>query len=365
MAAISEKDILQALCAVRDPARGADIVSLDMVKGLRVQGDRVLFSLEVDPARGPALEPLRQEAERCVAALPGVAQVTAVLTAERRTPAAAAKDPHGMAKNPPLQLPVRHIVAVASGKGGVGKSTVAFNLACALARAGWKTGLLDADIYGPSVPLIAGLRGRKPAQDAQGRLLPLAAHGLALMSIGFMVEDEAPLVWRGPMVQTALYQMMRDVAWGGASGGMLDALVVDMPPGTGDAQLTMAQKVPLSGAVIVSTPQDLALVDARKGIGMFRKVGVPVLGLIENMSVHVCSHCGHEDHVFGHGGAQNEAERLGVPYWGALPLDRQIRAAADEGRPLDGRAAAAFDGFARALRDSVDGAEAAKAASGA
>jgi ATP-binding protein involved in chromosome partitioning len=335
MATVSEKDILAALQSVRDPQRGGDIVTLGMVKGARLEGGQALFSIEVDPAHGPALEPLRQQAEKAVAALPGIVKVTAVLTAQKTIPKAAAMDPHGMAKNPPLDLPVRRIVAVASGKGGVGKSTVAFNLAVALARTGLKTGLLDADIYGPSVPLLAGVRGRKPDRAADQRIMPLEAHGLKLMSIGFMVEDEAPLVWRGPMVQTALYQMLRDVAWGSADAP-LDVLIVDMPPGTGDAQLTLAQKVNVSGAVIVSTPQDLALIDARKAVEMFRKVHVPILGLIENMSFYKCPSCGHEDHIFGHGGARDEAAKLNVPFLGEIPLDPAIRAAADGGVPAEG-----------------------------
>jgi ATP-binding protein involved in chromosome partitioning len=332
MRAIAENDVITALRAVNDPGRGSDIVALDMVRGLQVQGGRVLFSLEVDPARGAALEPLRQAAEKAVAALPGVTEVTAVLTAEKKISAAAKMDPHGMAKNPPLQLPIKHIIAVASGKGGVGKSTVALNLAVALARGGKKTGLLDADIYGPSVPRLTGIGMRKPEMKDE-KLQPLEAHGLKVMSIGFMVDGEAPLVWRGPMVQTALYQMLRDVSWGSAAEP-LDVLVVDMPPGTGDAQLTLAQKVPLAGAVIVSTPQDLALADARKGIEMFRKVHVPILGLIENMSTYICSQCGHEEHIFGHGGAKAEAEKQGVPFLGEIPLDIAIRASADAGLPV-------------------------------
>jgi len=351
MSAIAENEVLQALRAVNDPGRGGDIVSLDMVRGLQVKGGRVLFSLEVDPARGPALEPLRQAAERAVAALPGVTEVTAVLTAEKKVPAAAKMDPHGMAKNPPLQLPIRYVIAVASGKGGVGKSTVALNLAAALARAGKKTGLLDADIYGPSVPRLTGIGMKKP-QLKDDKLVPLEAHGLKVMSIGFMVEDEAPLVWRGPMVQTALYQMLRDVAWG-TPKDPLDFLIVDMPPGTGDAQLTLAQKVPLAGAVIVSTPQDLALADARKGIEMFRKVHVPILGLIENMSTYICSHCGHEEHIFGHGGAKAEAEKQGVPFLGEIPLDIAIRTSSDAGQPVSDKFEKLYDGFAKSIISSL------------
>ncbi len=325
-----ESMIENALRAVSDPDRGGDIVSLGMVSGLQVKDGQAVFAIEVDPKRGPALESLRQEAEAAARAVPGVKAVQAVLTAER--PRAQAADPHRMSRNPVLNLPIRHIVAVASGKGGVGKSTVALNLAVALAQSGVRAGLLDADIYGPSVPRLTGLSG-KPAQDAQGQLVPLEAFGLKVMSIGFMVAQETPMIWRGPMVQTALYQMLRDVAWATADEP-LDVLVVDMPPGTGDAQLTLAQKVPLAGAVIVSTPQDLALIDARRGVEMFRQVKVPVLGLIENMSFHICEKCGHEEHIFGHGGARVEAGKIGVPFLGEVPLHASIRRLSDEGTPV-------------------------------
>lgn len=322
-----QNDVIRALRAVCDGA--GDIVTLGMVQGLQVSVDgRVLFSLAVDPARGAALESLRQEAEAAAAKVPGVKEARAVLTAER----VSSPDPHGMSKNPPLKLSIKKIIAVASGKGGVGKSTVAFNLAVALARAGKKTGLLDADIYGPSVPRLAGVGFRKP-DTKEGKLQPLEAHGMKLMSMGFMVEEEKPVIWRGPMVQTALYQMLRDVEWG-TDDAPLDVLIVDMPPGTGDAQLTLAQKVPLAGAVIVSTPQDLALIDARKAIEMFRRTGVPVLGVIENMSTYVCGNCGHEEHIFGHGGARAEAEKLGVPFLGEIPLRSDIREKSDAGVPV-------------------------------
>ncbi len=334
-----KNQILAALSGVRDS--GGDIVSLGMVSGLQVsESGEVIFMIEVDPARGPAMEPLRQQAEKAAANVAGVRKVTAVLTAQK----VAAPDPHGMNKNPKLVLPIRKIIAVASGKGGVGKSTVAAGLAIALAAAGHKTGLLDADIYGPSMPMMMGLEGR-PAQNDEGKLVPLEAYGCHVMSIGFMLDKEAPLVWRGPMVQTAVYQMLRDVAWG-TEDDPLDILIVDMPPGTGDAQLTLAQKVPVDGAVIVSTPQDIALIDARKAVAMFEKVGVKILGMIENMSTHVCSQCGHEEHIFGHGGARKEAERMGVPFLGEIPLDGDIRMRADAGKPA---AEAVFERIARVL----------------
>ncbi len=330
MTSVTAAMIEAALRQVQDPDKGKDIVSLHMVTGLQMKDGQVVFAIEVDPKRGPALESLRQEAEAVVKALPGVKSVQVVLTAERAK--AEVPDPHGMNKNPVLDLPVRHIIAVASGKGGVGKSTVAVNLAVALSQQGLKVGLLDADIYGPSVPRLTGLAG-KPKQDEAGQLVPLDAFGLKVMSIGFMVENETPMIWRGPMVQTAIYQMLRDVAWG-TKAAPLDILIVDMPPGTGDAQLTMAQKVPLAGAVIVSTPQDLALIDARKGIEMFRQVKVPILGLIENMSTFICPHCQHESHIFGHGGAQAEAKKIGVPFLGEIPLHADIRAMSDAGTPV-------------------------------
>ena len=327
--AVLQKQIMEALGRVNDPGRGRDIVSLGMVSGLQVAADgNVIFMIEVDPARGAKLEPLRQEAERAAAGVAGVRKVTAVLTAQK-----VSNDPHGMEKNPRLELPIKNIIAVASGKGGVGKSTVAMNLAVALGKSGKSVGLLDADIYGPSVPKMSGLEGQRPKQNDDGKLVPLSAHGLKIMSIGFMLDKEAPLVWRGPMVQTAVYQMLRDVEWG-TNENPLDVLIVDMPPGTGDAQLTLAQKVPVTGAVIVSTPQDIALIDARKAVAMFQKVNVKILGLIENMSTHVCSNCGYEEHIFGHGGAKAEASRLGVPFLGEIPLDAKIRAHSDEGKPV-------------------------------
>lgn len=318
---LSESEIRAALNEVVDQSRLAEIVI--------TPDGAVLVVIEIDAKEGVAMEDTRLAAERAVSALHGVTKATAVLTAEKRDEF----DPHGMGKNPHLDLPVKKIIAVASGKGGVGKSTVAFNLAVALARAGASVGLLDADIYGPSVPALSGLQDQKP-QQRDGKIIPLAAHGLKIMSIGFMVAPEKALIWRGPMVQSALYQMLRDVKWADGEE-VLDYLIIDMPPGTGDAQLTLAQKINTAGAIIVSTPQDLALIDARKAIQMFNQTNVPILGLIENMNTHICTNCGHEEHIFGHGGAENEAKKLGVPFLGSIPLNGTIRMAADAGEPLN------------------------------
>lgn len=334
---VKEAEVLDALKKIIDPDDGRDVVAKHMVTGIHINADNdVQFALVVDPARGAALEGLRQQAERAVASLKGAGKVRAVLTAERAVPEvkAGSSDPHGMAKNPRLDgLPVKTMIAVGSGKGGVGKSTVAFNIAHAFAKSGLRTGLLDADIYGPSVPMLSGINPGKPGLK-DGLLIPHEAHGIKLMSMGFLNDTEQALIWRGPMVQTAIYQMFRDVLWGTADAP-LDMLVIDLPPGTGDAQLTLAQKVPLNGAIIVSTPQDLALIDARKAVQMFEKTHVPVLGLIENMSTYICENCGHEAHIFGHGGAEAEAGKLNIPFLGAIPLNAEIRRKSDAGEPLN------------------------------
>jgi ATP-binding protein involved in chromosome partitioning len=345
MAAVTERQILDALRQVRDPEKGGDIVSLNMISGMVIRDGNVGFAIEVEPERGPRLEPLRQAAEAAVEALPGVLSVTAVLTAESRAPAQRPAPPApGHAHNqgaghgpgsPAAQMQRRGaipgvgaIVAVASGKGGVGKSTVAANLALALKANGLRVGVLDADIYGPSMPRMLGITGR-PTTDDGKTMRPMMNYGVKCMSMGFLVAEDTAMIWRGPMVMSALNQMLRDVAW-----GELDILVVDLPPGTGDAQLTMAQQVPLAGAVIVSTPQDIALIDARRGLAMFEKVDVPVLGIIENMSYFLCPHCGERSEIFSHGGARREAERLGTDFLGEVPLDLQIRETSDEGRPV-------------------------------
>ncbi|MEC8792907.1 MAG: Mrp/NBP35 family ATP-binding protein [Pseudomonadota bacterium] len=361
MTKIDEAGVLAALATVIEPDSGRDVVSLKMVSGLVVKDGNVGFSLEVDPARGEALEPLRQAAEAAVFALDGVSSVTAVLTAhsaggESAAPAAPPRGDTGAGlggARAPLLPDVGAIIAVASGKGGVGKSTVACNLALGLARLGLSVGLLDADIYGPSLPRMMGATGRPSTDDAGKTLIPMAAHGLKCMSIGFMVAEDSPMIWRGPMVMSALEQMLRDVAW-----GALDVLVVDMPPGTGDAQLTMAQRVPLAGAVIVSTPQDIALLDARKGLNMFRKVSVPVLGIVENMSFFHCPKCGERSDIFGHGGARADAEAYGVDFLGEVPLHMAIRSAGDGGAPIvvgasESPEATAFMTVAAAVRDRL------------
>jgi ATP-binding protein involved in chromosome partitioning len=329
----NQSQVLDALRRVIDPDRRQDIVALNMVSGVIVKDGHVGFSIEVDAKRGPHLEALRQAAEKAVEELPGVLSVTAVLTAEKQVPAGRAPGtgPAGGPNSPggkQLVPGVRSIVAVASGKGGVGKSTTAVNLALGLAAKGLRVGMLDADIYGPSQPRMMGISGRPRSPDGR-TLVPMENYGVKCMSIGFLVPEDTPMIWRGPMVQGALEQMLRDVAW-----GELDIMIADLPPGTGDAQLTMSQRVPLAGAVIVSTPQDIALLDARKGLNMFRKVDVPVLGIVENMSYHICSNCGHREEIFSHGGARLEAERLGVEFLGEIPLHIEIRETSDGGRPI-------------------------------
>jgi len=340
MAGVTEQEILDALAKVTEPETGKDIVSACLVKGLQIKDGHIGFSIEVDPKRGAELEPMRKLAEEVVYDIKGVISATVVLTAETAQGGGAGAPGDNAPGGPPPGGPapkigtpdllpgVKSIVAVASGKGGVGKSTTAVNLALGLAAAGHKIGLMDADIYGPSMPRMMGISGQPSSSDGKN-LDAMENYGIKVMSMGFMVEEDTPMIWRGPMVQSALEQMLRDVNW-----GELDALIVDMPPGTGDAQLTMAQRVPLTGAIIVSTPQDIALLDARRGLNMFRKVDVPVLGLIENMSYFTCPHCGERSDIFSHGGARAEADKLGMDFLGEIPLHMDIRKTSDSGRPI-------------------------------
>jgi ATP-binding protein involved in chromosome partitioning len=337
MAEITTEQVLAALKLINDPDSGKNIVDSGMISGLQLKEGHVAFGIEVDPKRGSKLEPLRKEAEKAVHNLSGVLTVTAVLTAEREANSEQQAQPPGPAPTGPPKpatfqkmdlLGIDAVVAVASGKGGVGKSTTAVNLAIAMAANGKRVGLLDADIYGPSIPLMLGIT-QKPTQTASGMIAPLENHGIKCMSIGFLVEEATAMIWRGPMATGALEQLIKDVAW-----GELDCLVIDLPPGTGDIHLTMAQWIPLSGAVIVSTPQDIALADARKGLNMFEKVDIPVFGLIENMSYFNCPHCGERTEIFSHGGARREAEKLGMDFLGEIPLDVVIRETSDSGQPI-------------------------------
>jgi len=347
MASPTKNQILDALKRVKGPDLSGNIVELGLVGAddIAVSDGKVILAVRVPSERAQQLEPLRQAVEKVVQAVPGVASAMVALTAERKGPAGPSGSPvaarpgngsgaSGVRTAPGASTPeagvkaVEAIIAVASGKGGVGKSTTAVNLALGLQANGLRVGLLDADIYGPSMPRLLHITGRP--QPVMGRILkPMEGYGLKVMSMGFLVDEETPMIWRGPMVISALTQMLNEVQW-----GALDVLVVDMPPGTGDAQLTMAQQVPLAGAVIVSTPQDLALIDARKGLNMFRRTEVPVLGIVENMSYFLCPECGHQSNIFGHGGAEAEAARIGVPFLGGVPLDMEVREKSDAGTPV-------------------------------
>jgi ATP-binding protein involved in chromosome partitioning len=366
--AVSKDQVLAALAQVPAPD-GQPLPRAGVLSEIVATDGKVFFSLTVDAAAVQAWEPVRKRAEDAVRAIPGVQSAMVALTAERRPGAGGARPP----QQPPARAPagaarpaaghapghgavgvpgVEAIIAVASGKGGVGKSTTAVNLALGLRDLGLKVGILDADIYGPSLPKLLAIR-EKPQTIGGTRLKPIERYGLTVMSIGFLIEEETPMIWRGPMVMSALTQMLREVEW-----GTLDVMVVDMPPGTGDAQLTMAQQVPLKGAVIVSTPQDLALIDARRGIAMFKRVNVPVLGIVENMSYFLCPECGTRSDIFGHGGARHEAERLGVPFLGEVPLHMTIREKSDAGLPVvatepDGEHAAIYRQIAGRVRDQL------------
>ncbi|TBF50781.1 Mrp/NBP35 family ATP-binding protein [Rhizobium leguminosarum] len=374
MADVTKEQVLETLKTVRGPDLEHDIVELGMVSDVFISDGKVYFSITVPADRAKELEPMRLAAERVIKEMPGVKGALVTLTADKKAaaaaPAARPNPPHGhpghdhaghahAPQQPPragkIGVPgIGAIIAVASGKGGVGKSTTAVNLALGLLANGLRVGILDADIYGPSMPRLLKISGRPTQID--GRIInPMENYGLKVMSMGFLVDEETAMIWRGPMVQSALLQMLRDVAW-----GELDVLVVDMPPGTGDAQLTMAQQVPLAGAVIVSTPQDLALIDARKGLNMFRKVEVPVLGIVENMSYFIAPDTGTRYDIFGHGGARKEAERIGVPFLGEVPLTMNIRETSDAGTPLvasepNGVVAGIYRGIAAKVWEQVAG----------
>jgi len=374
---LTKEAVIAKLRTIKGPDFEGDIVSLGLVSDIFIADGKVFFSITVPAARAEALEPLRAAAERAVKALPDVAGAVVALTAEKKGGGMEAAPPRTVPQRPAPQRPHAHahapagtpsgqqpgkrgvpgidaIIAVASGKGGVGKSTTAVNLALGLSALGLRVGLLDADIYGPSIPRLMGVSGKPTTVD--GKIVrPMENYGLKLMSMGFLVEEETPMIWRGPMVMSALTQMLREVEW-----GELDVLVVDMPPGTGDAQLTMAQQVPLAGAVIVSTPQDLALIDARKGLNMFRRVDVPLFGIVENMSYFLAPDTGKRYDIFGHGGARREAERLGVPFLGEVPLTMDVREGSDAGRPVvavdpEGPQAKVYKEIAAKVRDALAG----------
>ncbi|HET7493096.1 MAG TPA: P-loop NTPase [Bradyrhizobium sp.] len=367
--AVTQQQVLDALGKIASP-RGVALTEAGVLSPITVNDGKVFFSINVDASEARAWESVRAAAEAAVRATPGVGVVMVALTAERK-PASAAPPVNRRAQGVPnvsghrpaqgapspmsrqAEIPgIAAVIAVASGKGGVGKSTTALNLALGLRDLGLRVGLLDADIYGPSVPRLTGIH-EKPQLDDARKMIPIRRFGLSIMSIGFLVEEDTAMIWRGPMVMSAITQMLRDVAW-----GTLDVLVVDMPPGTGDAQLTLAQNVPLKGAVIISTPQDLSLIDARRGLAMFQKVNVPVFGIVENMSYFQCPHCGTQSDIFGHGGARHEAERLGVPFLGEIPLHISIRTTSDSGTPVvesepNGPHAEIYRAIAAKVRDQL------------
>ena len=338
--AVSEQDVLQALAAVVDPHTGKDFVSTRALRNLHISGGDVAFEVELGYPAKSLIAGLRSSLVAAAKTVPGVTNVSANVTFKVIA--------HAVQRGVQLLPGVKNIVAVASGKGGVGKSTTAVNLALALAAEGAKVGLLDADIYGPSQPMMMGITGKPDSHDGK-TMEPLSNYGVQVMSIGFLVEPDQAMIWRGPMATQALDQLLRQTNWQD-----LDYLIVDMPPGTGDIQLSLSQRVPITGAVIVTTPQDIALLDAKKGIQMFEKVGVPILGIVENMAVHICTNCGHAEHIFGEGGGQRMAQDYKMDYLGALPLDMQIRLQADSGKPTvvaepDGSVAQIYKQVARSV----------------
>ena len=362
MATVTQDDVLSVLKRIAAPDGRGNVVSAGLVTDIAIQGGTVMFALTTSPQHVKSMEALRGAVEKAVLGIPGVEKAMVALTAERTPPQP------GQPAQPQGQrgsgVPgIKHLIAVASGKGGVGKSTTAVNLALALKSLGLKVAVLDADVYGPSIPKLFGLTGKPEPSDAAGKKMkPMTRYGVEVMSIGFLVPEDTPMIWRGPMVMSALTQLLRETEWGEA-----DVMVIDMPPGTGDVQLTLAQQTPLAGAVIVSTPQDLALIDARKGLNMFAKVNVPVIGIVENMSYFVCSKCGERHEIFGHGGAREEAERIGVPFLGEIPLDKEVRLRSDSGEPVaatqpDSLHAALYRDVARQVWASLSGGKLARPA---
>jgi ATP-binding protein involved in chromosome partitioning len=355
MASFTQDDVLSVLKRIAAPDGRGNVVSAGLVSDIAIDGGTVMFALTATPQHMKTMEVLRGAVEKAVLGIPGVSRAIVALTAER-----SAKQDQPAAQQPPQRgtgVPgIRYLIAVASGKGGVGKSTTAVNLALGLQSIGLKVAVLDADVYGPSIPKLFGLTGKPEPSDAAGKKMkPLNGYGVEVMSVGFLVPEDTPMIWRGPMVMSALTQLLRETEWSPA-----DVMVIDMPPGTGDVQLTLAQQTPLAGAVIVSTPQDLALIDARKGLNMFAKVNVPVIGIVENMSYFICTKCGERHEIFGHGGAKEEATRIGVPFLGEIPLDKEVRMRSDSGEPVvatqpEGLHAALYRDVARQVWAALEG----------
>ncbi|HEX8153045.1 MAG TPA: Mrp/NBP35 family ATP-binding protein [Thermoanaerobaculia bacterium] len=348
----TQEQILDALRKVKFPGLSRDIVSFNFVRDLKVDGGRVSFTLQFQTENPAVGQQLQREAETAVRGVAGVEDVRVQIDVAPRQ--VASTGPAGTAMPSRILETVRYKIAVASGKGGVGKSTVSTNLALALRQLGYTVGLLDADIYGPSQQMMLGIEGKPHIDEQDEKIVPMENHGIKTMSLGLITDPDTPVIWRGPMVMKALDQFLTDVKW-----GELDFMIIDLPPGTGDAQLTLTQKVPLTGAVVVTTPQDVALIDARKGLAMFRKVSVPVLGIIENMSYYICRHCGEREEIFGHGGGRKTAEMLGVPFLGEVPLDPQVVVGGDTGAPIvmsrpDSTAAIAFRELAATIVRQIE-----------